>query len=173
MSRWLALPVLLPLLLGVADAAPMIAPRRVVNRIVAIVDDVAITKREVDRRASSGRPAAEILNDLVEEELLATEADRRRIEVDRAEVDAALAEVAKQNNLTVAQIFEAAKQQGFGSEADYRAELKRQLLQLRVINSHLADEITRGGSPPTDGLEGARKRLIAELRTRAFIEVRL
>lgn len=169
MFRWLALPVV-ALSLGVGHAS-RVAPQRVVNRIAAIVDHVVITKRDVERRASTGRPPTEILDGLIDDELLVAEAERRHIDVDRAEVDAALAEVAKQNNLTVAQIFEAAAQQGFGADA-YRADLKRQLLRLRVVNIYAADETTRTGAPPAGGLEGVQKRLIAELRTRAYIEVK-
>jgi len=170
MSRWLVLPVVLFVSLGIADGS-RVNPRRVVNKIAAIVDDAVITKRDVDRRASSGRPPAELLEEMIDEHLLLAEADRRRVEVDRADIDAAVAEVAKQNNMTVTQIFEAAAQQGF-TEAEYRAELKRQLLQLRAINSYLADSVAGGASPPADGMEGARKRLLADLRTRAFIEVK-
>jgi parvulin-like peptidyl-prolyl isomerase len=151
-----------------AHAAP---ERRVVNRIVAIVDYEVITQRDVDRRMVTGQPRTAIIEALVDSALLVAEADRRQLSVERAEIDEALNEIAKSNNVTVAQIFAEAAKHGF-DEPTYRAEIRNQMLDIRVTGAYVADTVARGGAPPADGLDGARKRLLLELRASAFVEVR-
>ena len=124
----------------------------VVERVVAVVGEHAILMSDLRARAvpyltriyaevpaGAQRSAAvsqlykSLLERMVDEELLARAAQRAHITVTDREVDDGLTRVAQQNNVTVERVLEEAKASGL-SEADYRDELRRQILEARVLN---------------------------------------
>jgi peptidyl-prolyl cis-trans isomerase SurA len=124
----------------------------VVERVVAVVGEQAIWLSEVQDRArpflmrleqqapdSAHRAAAmsqlygQLVDRLVEEELEQKAANRANLTVTPREIDDALTRVASQNNVTVAQIIEEALKSGL-TEAAYRSELRRQLLEAKLMN---------------------------------------
>jgi peptidyl-prolyl cis-trans isomerase SurA len=150
MRRFLPLIVLLGLL---GALAPTATPARaeVVERVVAVVNDEAIFLSELRRRAApflsriaaiptdTERMAAiqtlytELLERMVQEELFIQAADELDVTVTRAEVDRAIANVQRQSQLQDAEFWEAVRGQGFTPE-QYRADVRRQLLRLKVLN---------------------------------------
>lgn len=174
------------LLLAWLCLAPLLGRADVllVDRVVAAVDLHAITRSAVEVRArpllavskteaqkEDARRAA--LMELIEEQLVRKEAQRLRIEVRDEEVDAALQEVANQNQLTVAELFVEIKRQGLEGE-QYKAMLRAKLLELRWLNQRL----NRAAMPSEEAARGnfmvsERARLMNELRGAAVIEVRL
>lgn len=124
----------------------------VVERVVAIVGEQAILLSELRERAApfllrvqaqaadgAQRAAAtsqlysQLLTRMVEEELQQKAANRANLAVTAREVDDALARVAAQNNVTVARVVEEATRSGL-SEKQYREELRRQLLEAKLMN---------------------------------------
>ncbi|HEY8430685.1 MAG TPA: SurA N-terminal domain-containing protein [Sandaracinaceae bacterium] len=141
-----ALCVLLASLLGAGSAKA-----EVIERVVAVVNDDAIFLSELRRRASpflaramaapteTARMAAieqlyrELLERMIQEELYVQAAERMQVTVTRAEVDRAIGNVMQQSRLSEEDFWEAVRAQGFTPE-QYRADVRRQLLRLKVLN---------------------------------------
>jgi len=182
----LGVAVALAVAIGVVQAdsaAPMINPRRVVNRVVVIVDEMVFTLRDLDRqipdaerRVSPEELTAKrkaLAEELVEKALIAGESQRRQVTADDDDIKGALDAVAAQNNMTVADVFKAAAEQGF-DEAAYRGELRRQLIAIRTIQQWTREDIGRSDNPnATPDYEAGRMKMLGVLRKRAYVEVRL
>jgi parvulin-like peptidyl-prolyl isomerase len=177
--RWLGMAVAAALG-GPAAAAP--PARVVVDRIVAIVDSSVVTQRDVDRRTPSearqlpadqlAKARAEIVTGIIDDILVGAEADRRHITVEPSDIEDALSAVANGAGLTVPQLLEEAAKQGFDAPT-YRKELGRQILIMRTAQLWAAEEVSQDPHAAGAGdLGAAHKRLVAELRKRAYIEVR-
>src|SRR5438270_4351755 len=149
----LALAILLTSGIAAADDAPKAgkspnAGKKVhLERVVAIVNDAIIMQSELDARLVPVRAEAEqisdpaekkrrlaklssqVLDEMVNEELIVQAAEQAKIEVDSSEVQAALDEIKQNNNLDDAGLQQALAQQGY-TLANYKTDLKRQLLRL-------------------------------------------
>lgn len=163
------------------------------DRIVAVVDESPITLSEVRARSrphlrqlkeSSGNkppaPAAldtlynEMLQRIIDERLVASEADAHHLSVTSDEIDKALEHVAAGNKLTVEQLLAEVDKMGM-SRTDYRDEVRRQLLDgkwtMLVVRS--AVQVSRTDERAfTKALDEARRKELARLRTTHFVEVR-
>jgi peptidyl-prolyl cis-trans isomerase SurA len=148
------------LLLASLTAAerPAIARAEVIERVVAVVNDDAIFLSELRRRAApfleqviSGASETErqqridklydqFLRELVDEQLIEQAARKMSIAVSSTEVDQAIENVRSQNNLTAEKFWEAVKTQGF-TEKQYRADVRKQLLRLKVTNQRVRSRI--------------------------------
>lgn len=120
------------------------------------------------QRAQARRDA---LTELIEDALILKEAARLKLDVRNDEVETALTEVARANQLSVAQLIAETKRQGLAE--DYRVTLRRKLLELKWLNAR----VSRMNQPTTDAERHAfmvaeRVRLMAELKAGAVIEVR-
>ena len=123
----------------------------VVERIVAVVGERPILLSDVQRRArpfrvrmmaSGANPQQmqqaevqmqkELLQRLIDERLEELAAEKAKVSISREEVDAAIGNVATNARLTVADLLREAATQGL-AEADYREELRRQLLEGRLF----------------------------------------
>jgi peptidyl-prolyl cis-trans isomerase SurA len=130
--------------------APL-ASSAVIERIVAVVGERPILLSDVQRRAkpfrsrmlaagaspqqlqqAEGQLQKELLQRMVDERLEELAAEKAKLSVSRDEVDAALANVAANAHLSVADLLKEAASQGL-AEADYREELRRQLLEGRLF----------------------------------------
>lgn len=122
----------------------------VVERIVAVVGERPILLSDLQRRARPFRARMmaagatpqqlqqaeaqlqkELLQRMVDERLEEVAAEKAKITVSRDEVETALANVAQNARLAVADLLREAASQGL-PEADYREELRRQLLEGRL-----------------------------------------
>jgi peptidyl-prolyl cis-trans isomerase SurA len=149
----LFLAALLPSAAGVR-----VARAEVIERVVAVVNDDAIFLSELRRRAApfleqvlSGAAEGErqsridklydqFLRELVDEQLIEQAARKMNIAVSSSEVDQAIENVRAQNNLTAEKFWEAVKGQGF-TEKQYRADVRKQLLRLKVTNQRVRSRI--------------------------------
>lgn len=114
-----------------------------VDRIVAVVNQDVILASEVARRVgplatAPGKPPPagaerQMMEQMIDEILLTQEAARARITVSDQDVDGALLEIKKQNQLDDAGLAKALAAQGYTMEL-YREDLRQQILRLRVIN---------------------------------------
>lgn len=184
--------------LALAPAARAEAPPEkatVIERVVAVVGHEAIFSTELDARMRPFRKQIEaklpegaqraaalqeatrtLLDQWIDERLIALAADRAKISVSREEIDRAMESIASTQKLTVAELLRAASSQGL-TEAEYRAELRRQLLEGKVL-ARAVTKRAKGGAPPTgsafnEAMVRERDRLLEGLRQRTFIEKRL
>lgn len=141
----------LPAILAVASLLPYAAHATVVERIVAVVGDRAILMSELRTRAvpymarakdlpSEAHRAAAItqlhktlIQQLVDEELIARAARKAKIVISEQDVTNALDRVAKQNKITTERLLDEARNSGM-QESQYRDELRRQLLEARLLS---------------------------------------
>lgn len=134
------------------------AQAEVIERVVAVVNDDAIFLSELRRRAGPfleqvvlGADPKErkvrikqlydrFLQQLVDEELIEQTARKGSVSVSSLEVDQAIENVRTQNSLDRTQFWEAVKQQGF-TEKQYREDVRKQLLRLKVTNQRVRSRI--------------------------------
>ncbi len=123
----------------------------VIERVVAVVNEEAIFLSDLRRRALPFLPRVlelptprqrdealqqlygELLTALINEELIEQTAAENQIRVTQQDVDRAIRNVQRQNSLTDDQFWDAVRQQGF-SESQYRTDIRRQLLRLKLLN---------------------------------------
>lgn len=166
--------------------ALLAAPRRadaatVVEKIVAVVGDDSVLLSELRQRANPllrvlakqvpagpQRTAAEsqVLKDLlgrmVEEMLEQQASERLKVSATAEEIDRALQNVAQQQKMTVEELFKAAEEKTGLSEVDYRAEIRRQVLEGKLLSQRV-----RGRIRITDeDLKNAYTRTLREERER-------
>lgn len=145
---------LLGLALGASSAyaAPVAKPRkRVVERVVAVVNDAIVLESELTQRAApllgevekatdsreKKRQAQNLLgqalDEMIAEELMMQAATEAQLEVTDDQVKKALDEVKAQNKLSEEQFEEALSAQGY-TLSQYKRDLRKQLLRLRAVN---------------------------------------
>ena len=150
------------------EAAPPAPPKKpkspnsgrkvVVERVVAIVNDAIILASELDARMVPIRTEAasiadlkererrltklttQVLDEMVSEELIVQAAEAAKVEVEASEVQAALDEIKQQNSLDDAGLAQVLAAQGYNM-ANYKQELRRQLLRLRAQNQLVAPKV--------------------------------
>ncbi len=137
-----------------AAIALAITPRahaEVIERVVAVVNDEAIFLSELRRRAipflAQALEAAseeqrmqaveqvyrQVLDGLVEDRLITQAARDMDVRVSRDDVDRAIDNVRRQNQLSEREFWDAVRAQGF-TESQYRSDVRSQLLRLKVLN---------------------------------------
>jgi peptidyl-prolyl cis-trans isomerase SurA len=129
----------------------------VIERIVAIVNAEPLLLSELRTRAAPflGRLMqapemqrmtlmqqlyGELLTQLIDERLLEQEARKLSITITGTDVERAIENVQRQNNLKDAEFWDAVTAQGF-SKDQYKGDVRRQLLRLKVINQKVRARI--------------------------------
>jgi parvulin-like peptidyl-prolyl isomerase len=147
------------LLLAAAHAPAAAEPNtgEVIERIVAIVNGEVLLLSELRTRAAPflarvmqapevqrmtllQQLYGELLTQLIDERLLEQEARKLSISVLTSDVDRAIENVQRQNGLNDADFWEAVGGQGFTPD-QYKADVRRQLLRLKVINQKVRSRI--------------------------------
>jgi peptidyl-prolyl cis-trans isomerase SurA len=148
------------LLVGVLRAGSAHAekdPGEVIERIVAIVNSEPLLLSELRTRAAPfltrvmqapeiqrmglmQQLYGELLTQLIDERLLEQEARKLSISVLGSDVDRAIENVQRQNNMKDAEFWEAVSAQGFARD-QYKGDVRRQLLRLKVINQKVRTRI--------------------------------
>lgn len=183
------------LVLSAPPAARADDPPVLVDKIAAVVGEVTILRSDVLAAARPfyakiGKPSEhpaeaeqlhkEILGRMIEDVLVAREARRLDLRVSAAEIEQAKEWIAKQNNITTAQLETEVKKQGVGKE-EYEGELHRQLIAEKWVAMRVRPRVKMAaptGDKPEDqapfikALEEERKKAVAELRGTTFVEVR-
>lgn len=133
-------------------SAPTMAQQ--VLRIAAVVNDRVISVLDVVNRMnfvvwSTGVPntpenrrrlSAQILRNLIDEELQSQEANRLNVSVSDAQVDSALADVAKRNKMTAAKLVNILRGNGI-AEGTLRRQLHTQIAWSKAISRRLRRDI--------------------------------
>lgn len=153
----LALPVALLALLALGSNR---LRADVIERVVAVVNDDAIllselrrravpflsralagAQGEIDRRTRTQELYKQLVEQLVDEELVEQTARAGQLTVTSLEIDQAIDNVRKQNRLELDQFWEAVRNQGF-TEKQYRQDVRKQLLRLKVTNQKVRSRVT-------------------------------
>lgn len=131
----------------------------IVDRVAAVVNDEIILESELARRivplAADLEDITDIkerarrrkllagkaLDDMVNEELVLAAAKEAKLEVTAKEIDNALAEIKKQNEVDDAGLAKALEMQGYSMSA-YRSDVKKQILRMRAINVLVRPRVT-------------------------------
>ncbi len=159
--------------------------------IAAIVDDVVIFRSEVAARARRFEPTLshdptkrrvelaamekQLLARMIDEILVTKDAKALHIEVTAAEVSTGIASVAQANNMDRKALEAEVKKAGF-TRAEYEDEIRRQIAEQRWLLARAAGKIDRKKAADNEAFAAAvekqRDILLADLRSRAFIEIR-
>lgn len=138
--------------------SPNAGKKIVFERVVAVINDAIILRSELDARMvpviGEAQQIADprererrieklrstVLDEMVNEELIVQAAEAAKIEVESTEVQAALDEIKSTNNLDDAALAQVLAAQGY-TVANYKQDLRRQLLRLRAINQLVAPKV--------------------------------
>jgi len=110
------------------------------QRAVPFLPQVAEATTEVERMSRLKALYDELLSYLIDEQLIRQLASSSGIRVTDPDVDSAIDNLRMQNNMTEEQFKEALDAQGF-TEAQYRNDLKRQLIRLKVVNERVRSRV--------------------------------
>lgn len=141
--------------------APAVANAELLDRVVAVVNDEVVLQSELEQ-ALRGSPElqerlsqlgatatpqqaeqvmreerAKTLNDLIKNVLVKKEAQRFQIEVNEADVDRYLQQLAQQNQFaSIAELRKAVEESGeYGAWSDYRQDIRDQLIVFKTTQS--------------------------------------
>jgi peptidyl-prolyl cis-trans isomerase SurA len=171
--------------LAVSTLSSRTAEATVVERVVAVIGDRAILLSDLKSRAqpfliqvTQGVPTGAqrnaaisqvykgVLDKIVDEELEERAAIQAKITITSKEIDEAIARVAGQNQITVQKLLAEAAKTGI-NEQQYRDELRRQLLQAKLVNVRLQGRIR----VTDEDLKLAYRKLVFEERQRLGLRV--
>ncbi len=122
-----------------------------ISRVAAVVNDDIITTFELNQRMHSelGSDSEDlhdiqvretILEEMVRERLMDQRIEKLGILVSPEDVDMAIQDVERQNNITREQLTQALEAQGLSMET-YRQQLHRQLLEFRLVSREIRDQV--------------------------------
>ena len=129
-----------------------------IERVVAVVNDEAVLLSDLRRRATpylehALRGASEtekktrikqlyeqLAQQLIDDELIEQSARKMMITVASLEVDQAIDNVRRQSGLEEPRFWEAVREQGF-TDKQYREDVRKQLLRLKVINQRVRSRV--------------------------------
>ncbi|MBI5237198.1 MAG: peptidyl-prolyl cis-trans isomerase [Deltaproteobacteria bacterium] len=133
------------------------AGAEVVDRIVAIINDSVITLSELnaataialdkfdleDKKDSKKmiEVKSKILDTLIEQKLVKQASDKAGIDISEREIDNAVEDIKRQNNLTQETLLLALAQSGL-TMREYRDQLKEQIRQVKFINKEFRSKIS-------------------------------
>ena len=131
----------------------------VVDRIVAVVNDEVITLSELDEAAAPlyrkylprARDPVErenlirqirrrVLQQMIDEKLLAQEAEKLEIKVSEREIDSFIKRLKEQNHLSDEKFREFLAAQGLSYE-DYRKRVAEQIKRIKLVQGHIRERI--------------------------------
>lgn len=156
-----------------------------IERVVAVIGDRAILLSDLKLRAQpflvqvtqGMQPGAQrsaaisqvykgVLDKIVDEELEERAAIQAKVTVTAKEIDDAIGRVAAQNQITTQKLLSEAARTGV-NEQQYRDELRRQLLQAKLVNVRLQGRIR----VTDEDLRLAYRKLVLEERQRLNLKV--
>lgn len=141
-----------------ATPSPNRGVKAKLDYVVAVVNDAIILSSELEARCVPvlaeaqqiadpkererriAKLTSQMLDEMVNEEVMVQAAEAAKIEIEASEVQAALDEIKQQNKLDDAGLASALATQGF-TMANYRQEVRRQMLRLRAVNQLVAPKV--------------------------------
>lgn len=138
--------------------SPNAGKKIIFERVVAVINDAIILRSELEarmipvlgeaqqiadpkeRERRIEKLRSQVLDEMVSEELIVQAAESSKIDVESAEVQAALDEIKTSNNLDDAALAQVLAAQGY-TLANYKQDLRRQILRLRAVNQLVAPKV--------------------------------
>jgi len=158
---------------------------KVVERIVAVVNKNILLLSELNDRIGPLMPQLQRIGDpelrkqrlaqlrhqmlehMIDEEIIKQEAQRLKITVDDKDLERAVKDVMRKNNLTREQLEQALQQEGKSIAAYKNTILRPQLLRLRVLNIQVRSRITVGDDEVKALYQSNLRKLGVETKVRA------
>ncbi len=158
--------------------------RQVIERVVAVVNDDAIwlselrrravpfleqaleAPTELERQARMEQLYGQLLDHLVDESLIQQAADEMQVRVTSEDVQRAIDNVRRQSGLSDDEFWNAVRGQGF-TERQYRDDVRRQLLRLKVLNTRARGRV----NITEDDVRQRYQQLVRESNTGSCAEV--
>jgi len=138
-------------------AVPLAHASRVIDKVAAVVNDEIILETEVEQMAATQYRGPDpetpdgkkqwdeikrkALDSMIDSKLVQQQATELKLSVTPEEVDRAVEQVKTQNKLDDATFKAALEQQGFTMEG-YRKTLRKQILELKVVNTAVRSRVT-------------------------------
>jgi len=156
---------------GALSLAALQAVAQTGDYIAAVVNQELVTASEVQQRVARIRAEAarnrtplpppgalrkQVLDALIDERVLVTNARDSGVRIDEPELDRAVANVAQQNQLTMAQLRERLRQEGI-NYAKFRDNIRDQLLVERVREREVVSRIKISDAEIDELIEKRRK----------------
>ncbi len=131
----------------------------VVDRVVATVNDEIILHSELmmrvaplafelgkisdlkERARRQSKLSTQVLGEMINEELVTQAAASAKLEVGAKEVEAAIADLKRQNKLDDEQLKEALRMQGY-SMSSYRKDVRSQIIRMRAVNTLVRPKVS-------------------------------
>ncbi len=150
-----AAPAILTALL-ISVLIPAVSRAEVIDRIVAIINDSVITLSELNAATAltlekvggdkqDGKIIFEmknkILENLIEQKIVKQASDRAGIDISEREIDNAVDDIKKENNLSQEALMLSLAQSGLTNK-QYREQLKEQIRQVKFINKEFRSKIS-------------------------------
>lgn len=111
---------------------------KIINQIAALVDDRPITTYEIDQLSTNLRiPKKEAFNMLINQKLFLSQMDKMNLLVSDEEVNDAIEQIMKKNNLTKEKLELALKHDGKTMQG-FKEEIKKQIEQEKLLAPQLA-----------------------------------
>lgn len=154
--RQLALSLCLPLVLAAAPATAARAPIVDLDRVVAVVNDSIVTQSELEQRLTETRRQLaaqrieappddvlrrQLLERIVVEEIQLQLAEQTGIRVTRQDVERAIEAIGRRNDMSVAQLYDTVRRQGFDRQA-YRDQIRKQLTIQGLVDREISSKIS-------------------------------
>lgn len=148
------------LLAAIAASPASAAPRRTLDRIVALVEQDVITEHDLElallpylsdiyaiddatkRMAALDRKRAEVLDQLVNEVLIVAEAEKLDLPVSDEEVDQHIAKTLKASGWSETQLLENLKQLGYPTLEAYRQKTRREMLKAYAFQIRVGSRVS-------------------------------
>lgn len=148
-----------PLALALA-LAPARAEAIVVERVVAVVGEKAVLQSDLrerarpflvqlyaqlppgpQRAASESKIFGQLLDKMVDEELELLAADRANVTVSSEDIDTSIRNIARLGRMSVQGLYDDVKRTTGMSEQEYRQEIRRQVMEGKLLNRLVQDRI--------------------------------
>lgn len=131
----------------------------IVDRVVAVVNDEVVLSTELmmrvapmafelnkitdprERARRQEKLSSQILDEMINEQLVTQAAAAAKLEVSSKEVEAAIKDLKKQNNLDDDQLADALRMQGY-SMSSYRRDVRNQILRMRAVNTLVRPKVS-------------------------------
>ena len=110
-------------------------------RLLPLSGDLQKISDERERNRRRKKLLSQILEDMISEELIVQAARDAKLKVEPKEINAAIDEIKKQNNLDDSGLKQALAMQGF-TLATYKRDVKRQIMRMRSINMLVRPRVT-------------------------------
>lgn len=171
-------------LLGSILSAPLAVSHGradIIERVVAVVNDDAIFLSELRTKAAPYMSRAmaapteaqrlqaihaiyqQVLDHIIDQHLVDQAAEEEEITVTDADVNSAIANVREQSGLEEAEFWDAVAEQGFGTEAEYRVDIRSQLVHFRLLNARMGARV----NITEDDVQQRYDELVAQARRQA------